>query len=69
MQGGMVVNDISIRGLDTDEWKMLRDFRLQALKSAPGAFALSHDECARAILSETDYTETPAFFPRACTAR
>ena len=40
------MNDISIRALDPDEWRMLRDFRLHALRSAPHAFALSHDACA-----------------------
>lgn len=40
------LNDIFIRALDPAEWRMLRDFRLHALRSAPGAFALSHDACA-----------------------
>ena len=44
--GGTILSDISIRALDPGEWKLLRDFRLKALESAPGAFALSHDECA-----------------------
>lgn len=42
----MSLSDISIRALDSAEWEMLRDFRLHALKSAPGAFALSYEECA-----------------------
>jgi RimJ/RimL family protein N-acetyltransferase len=44
--GERFLNDISIRALDPDEWQMLRAFRLQALKSSLGAFAMSHDECA-----------------------
>jgi len=40
------MSDISIRTLDPAEWQMLRTFRLRALKSAPGTFALSHDQCA-----------------------
>lgn len=40
------MNSISIRALDPAEWRMLRDFRLYALQSAPGAFALSYEECA-----------------------
>jgi len=40
------LSDISIRALDPAEWRMLRDFRLQALKSAPGVYALSYEECA-----------------------
>lgn len=39
------MNNISIRALDPAEWQMLRDFRLHALQSAPGAFALSYEEC------------------------
>jgi len=39
------LSDISIRALDPAEWRMLRDFRLEALKSAPGVYALSHEEC------------------------
>lgn len=39
--------EISIRPLDPDAWQLLRDFRLKALKSAPGAFALSYAECAK----------------------
>lgn len=35
----------TVRALDPAEWEMLRDFRLRALQSAPGAFALSYEEC------------------------
>ncbi len=37
---------IHIRPLDPSEWESVRDFRLDALKDAPGSFALSHAEVA-----------------------
>lgn len=40
------LSSITIRALDPDEWRMLRDFRLHALRASPGAFALSYEECA-----------------------
>jgi len=40
------LSNIFIRALVPAEWERLRDFRLGALRAAPGAFALSYEECA-----------------------
>src|SRR5262249_318377 len=37
------MNPIAIRALAPAEWQRFRDFRLQALKAAPGVFASSYD--------------------------
>ncbi|OAI44336.1 hypothetical protein AYO42_00895 [Rhizomicrobium sp. SCGC AG-212-E05] len=37
---------ITIRPLVSEDWELLREFRLGALKSSPGVFALSYDESA-----------------------
>jgi RimJ/RimL family protein N-acetyltransferase len=38
------MNSISIRPFEPSEWHMFREFRLAALKAAPGVFATSYDE-------------------------
>lgn len=38
------MNSIVIRALEKSEWEVFRDFRLSALKAAPGVFAFSYDE-------------------------
>jgi RimJ/RimL family protein N-acetyltransferase len=40
------MNSITIRPLETGEWRLFREFRLQALKAAPGVFATSYEEAA-----------------------
>jgi hypothetical protein len=35
-----------IRPFDPNEWRLFREFRLEALKAAPGVFATSYDEAA-----------------------
>jgi RimJ/RimL family protein N-acetyltransferase len=37
------MSSITIRALDSTEWVAFRDFRLQALKSAPGVFGSSYE--------------------------
>jgi RimJ/RimL family protein N-acetyltransferase len=37
------MSPILIRALDPAEWEVFRDFRLQALKAAPGVFASSYE--------------------------
>jgi RimJ/RimL family protein N-acetyltransferase len=37
------MNSIRIRALDSAEWATFKDFRLQALKAAPGMFASSYE--------------------------
>ncbi len=41
---------VTIRALDPAEWEIFRDFRLQALRAAPGVFASSY---------EAEVTRTP----------
>jgi len=36
------MSSITVRALDSAEWAALRDFRLRALKAAPGVFASSY---------------------------
>ena len=38
------MNSVIIRALDPAEWAVFRDFRLQALRAAPGVFITSYDE-------------------------
>lgn len=38
---------IAIRALEPGEWELFRDFRLAALKAAPGVYGTSHDEAVR----------------------
>jgi RimJ/RimL family protein N-acetyltransferase len=40
------MSNIAIRPLDPSEWRAFRDFRLAALKAAPGVFLTSHDEAS-----------------------
>lgn len=40
------MNSISIRAFDAAEWALFREFRLEALKAAPGVFATSYEEAA-----------------------
>ena len=40
------MNDIQIRPLRASEWSTFKDFRLAALKSAPGMFATSYEEAS-----------------------
>jgi len=37
------MSSITIRALDSTEWAVFRDFRLQALKAAPGVFGSSYE--------------------------
>jgi RimJ/RimL family protein N-acetyltransferase len=39
-------NPITIRPFDPNEWPLFKEFRLQALKAAPGVFATSYEEAA-----------------------
>ena len=41
------MNDIHIRPLVASEWEAFRDFRLAALKAAPGCFAGSYEDEAK----------------------
>ena len=41
------MSPVAIRALDRSEWAMFRDFRLAALKAAPGAFATGYEEASR----------------------
>jgi RimJ/RimL family protein N-acetyltransferase len=40
------MNSITIRALDPAEWATFRDFRLHALKSAPGVFTGTYEDSA-----------------------
>jgi RimJ/RimL family protein N-acetyltransferase len=40
------MNDIQIRPLRASEWSTFKDFRLAALKSAPGMFATSYEQAS-----------------------
>jgi RimJ/RimL family protein N-acetyltransferase len=38
------MNSITIRRFDPSEWRLFREFRLAALKAAPGVFATAYEE-------------------------
>jgi RimJ/RimL family protein N-acetyltransferase len=38
---------LTVRALAASEWELLREFRLTALKEAPGVFATSHADAAK----------------------
>jgi RimJ/RimL family protein N-acetyltransferase len=38
---------LTVRALAVSEWELFREFRLTALKEAPGAFATSHADAAK----------------------
>ena len=38
---------LTVRALAASEWELFREFRLAALKEAPGVFATSHPDAAK----------------------
>jgi RimJ/RimL family protein N-acetyltransferase len=46
------MSSVIIRALDPSEWTAFRDFRLQALRTAPGVFATSYEEALAATPEE-----------------
>src|ERR1700761_6565851 len=43
---GRPMQKISIRAMEPEDWLAVRQMRLEALRSAPGLYALSYDEVA-----------------------
>jgi RimJ/RimL family protein N-acetyltransferase len=54
------LSTISIRALDSTEWAVFRDFRLAALKAAPGVFGSSYQAEATMTAEEWQRTVTGA---------